>query len=799
MPITIKQNTFKYRNPDTGDYDGVDVLAETTVDELIADIEEAAEDQIDAIEAKGEEVIESIPSDYSELADQVDDLKTDFGDVADFVGDTDTDIGTHIGPVEKLAFTDSDATQKTVSIKVRSNNSIKVYGTATEQFIRTIQDNISLTAGTYTFSIDSAITSSGYEIQLYNISTSSVESSITKTSTTTSRTVTVSETTSFRIRIKCPASSPVDDTQIVSIITQGTVDNTLAYATAKLISDVADLADDVDDAKAIIGDTIIGTHIETVEKLAFTDGDYTQQTVSIKVRANNSIQVSGTATATFLRTIQDNISVPAGTYIFSVDSPILSSGYEIQLFNVTAGSVAGSITYTSETLVRTITINATTTFRIRILVNSGTVASDTQVVSFHIDSAINNTLSWISADLMPKVADLRDMVKQKCKLIENSGHVFTADALSIAGTNVSIKNDKSTIFAETAKRITASANSASVKISLGANYSFDTVTVVFYFPYDSYASASATSCYLWIYANGTSHTPIVSSSNCCWGWNYLKIPRSKLGLGDTTTISSVDIVFKTTDGTTESEFGEIIVDSIILDMKMKPTFVLDLDQIWEKSINNGAYDYCRSNNIPYTVHTWQYDSRDSTTVTEIKKAMINGCEFSYYGGYTNESALHNATNYSDALDECVLMENDIIPFTHRRFLTYGCSAHTMTQYLRESLEASGVKAIRGRWIQNPIGYFSEYSTWLPYSIEISQENSTLQQIKDHIDEAVTNGSCVVAFTHGVCNNDESVVGTSSSAIRITTFQDMIDYLVDLRDQGKIQICTMEQFVNQCIG
>ena len=71
MPITIKQNTFKYRNPDTGDYDGVDVLAETTVDELIADIEEVAEDQIDAIEAKGEEVLESIPSDYSDLEQKV--------------------------------------------------------------------------------------------------------------------------------------------------------------------------------------------------------------------------------------------------------------------------------------------------------------------------------------------------------------------------------------------------------------------------------------------------------------------------------------------------------------------------------------------------------------------------------------------------------------------------------------------------------------------------------------------------------------------------------------------------------
>ena len=123
----------------------------------------------------------------------------------------------------------------------------------------------------------------------------------------------------------------------------------------------------------------------------------------------------------------------------------------------------------------------------------------------------------------------------------------------------------------------------------------------------------------------------------------------------------------------------------------------------------------------------------------------------------------------------------------------------MTQFLRESLEASGVKAIRGRWIQNPVGYFCDKSTWLPYSIEISYGNSTREEFTNHIYEATVHGSCVVAFTHGVCNDDESVVGSSSSAMRLTDFKYLIDYIVGLRDQGKIQICTMEQFVNQCIG
>ena len=272
-----------------------------------------------------------------------------------------------------------------------------------------------------------------------------------------------------------------------------------------------------------------------------------------------------------------------------------------------------------------------------------------------------------------------------------------------------------------------------------------------------------------------------------------------MGLGQSLVISSVDMVFKKTQNTTETEFGEIIIDSIILDMEMKPTFILDFDQIWEKSIDNEAYEYCRTNNIPYTVHTYQYANLNAAKLAEMKKAMLNGCEFSYYGGFTSAGELMNATDYTDAIAECNLMENDMLAATHKRFLTYGCGAHLMNPILRESLEASGVKAIRGRWTQNPVGYFCDRSTWLPYSIEISYGNSTHEDMTNHIYEALTHGSCVVAFTHGVCNDDEDHLGTSSSAIRISDFKYLIDYLVSLRNQGKIQICTMEQFVNQCIN
>ena len=63
MPITIKSTELKYKNPSTGNYQGIDAVAETTTSQQCA-----------LIEAKGVETRASIPSDYTTLSDTVDDL-----------------------------------------------------------------------------------------------------------------------------------------------------------------------------------------------------------------------------------------------------------------------------------------------------------------------------------------------------------------------------------------------------------------------------------------------------------------------------------------------------------------------------------------------------------------------------------------------------------------------------------------------------------------------------------------------------------------------------------------------------
>lgn len=75
MPITIKSTEIKVKGPNG--YIPLDTFAEESSAEKIAAINTAATQKIAAIETKGQETLESIPNDYTELTQQVSALKSD--------------------------------------------------------------------------------------------------------------------------------------------------------------------------------------------------------------------------------------------------------------------------------------------------------------------------------------------------------------------------------------------------------------------------------------------------------------------------------------------------------------------------------------------------------------------------------------------------------------------------------------------------------------------------------------------------------------------------------------------------
>ena len=76
MSVVIKTNAMKYKDSN-GDYQGFNAIAQESTAQQLADIESAGQTQITAIQQKGAETYASIPDDYTELSDEVTDLKTD--------------------------------------------------------------------------------------------------------------------------------------------------------------------------------------------------------------------------------------------------------------------------------------------------------------------------------------------------------------------------------------------------------------------------------------------------------------------------------------------------------------------------------------------------------------------------------------------------------------------------------------------------------------------------------------------------------------------------------------------------
>lgn len=93
MPIIIRKNGMKFKDPETGNYISFDVAIDQAATEGVAAVNSAGTTQVSAvnsagttqvnavnsagssyvsaIEAKGAEALESIPEDYTDLSDDV--------------------------------------------------------------------------------------------------------------------------------------------------------------------------------------------------------------------------------------------------------------------------------------------------------------------------------------------------------------------------------------------------------------------------------------------------------------------------------------------------------------------------------------------------------------------------------------------------------------------------------------------------------------------------------------------------------------------------------------------------------
>ena len=78
MSIFIKRSDLKVKNPTTGIYQGQSLFTENDTQTQINRINSAGTTQVNAVNAKGQETLASIPDDYTELSNDVGNLKSEY-------------------------------------------------------------------------------------------------------------------------------------------------------------------------------------------------------------------------------------------------------------------------------------------------------------------------------------------------------------------------------------------------------------------------------------------------------------------------------------------------------------------------------------------------------------------------------------------------------------------------------------------------------------------------------------------------------------------------------------------------
>ena len=124
MSIFIKRSDLKVKNPTTGTYQGQSLFTENDTQTQLNRITSAGTTQVNAVNAKGQETLASIPDDYTELSNNVDDLKSALS-----VNDK------HV--VNELLSTENVNTDKEITIDSWENDSAHGYGIINADFILT--------------------------------------------------------------------------------------------------------------------------------------------------------------------------------------------------------------------------------------------------------------------------------------------------------------------------------------------------------------------------------------------------------------------------------------------------------------------------------------------------------------------------------------------------------------------------------------------------------------------------------------------------------------------------------------
>lgn len=393
----------------------------------------------------------------------------------------------------------------------------------------------------------------------------------------------------------------------------------------------------------------------------------------------------------------------------------------------------------------------------------------------------------------------KDNIRSKvgaCPYVQSVGNAYDFSG-AIVDSNAQIGGSDSVKFSE--KSIMASGvNSGDSYFHIPvAETGWESISIACYVPYESFILDGARSGYFHVYLNGMGdsypHTHL--NGRVSYGWNVVKLTRNMFtGAPDTLTA----LYFKNNARNTVASgaaYGSTVFDSVIFNVRTTPIIVLNYDQWWQESVDNGAYAYQFASGLPATIMTKNYDTLSADfKALAIEAEQMHGWENGYYAskGASNTNFTTNISTYTQALTDARAMDDDFTAVFKRKPVSWGSSRNLMGPPMAvDALTECGYEFIRWSGFP-PFGYIDDTMHQCSTIGFTYDEIPTLAGIKSEIDKIVQYGSIGMLFTHGVCDDEYTKMdhGTTSGGTQITTFKGMIDYLKTLSDVGTIKVMTM---------
>lgn len=279
------------------------------------------------------------------------------------------------------------------------------------------------------------------------------------------------------------------------------------------------------------------------------------------------------------------------------------------------------------------------------------------------------------------------------------------------------------------------------------------------------------------------------------GWNYLTWGNFEFSMNNVLTNSrTCDRLFIEFEARVEvvdnTDIGEIIIDAIVLNRKLKPTIFISHDGMWETSRDSGLYDYYINNNIPCSIYwkNWDVKSTDSSELVEIAKTLhSHGCKLGIYGSYGEDNLpIQYGTDWKTMVENAINNRNALENIIGEEVIGYAFSQAISNGMMISALKQAGFKIGRDGVNVHNTGYFDK--DIFAIGMYTCANDTTFEAVKSKIDDTIQYGRMLSIFTHATPTENPDTYECQYSV-----WKEIIDYLITLRDNGDIILTTHEDY------